>query len=167
MTATFISLEDAKDHLGIDEGLTVHDRRINRCILGAIAAAENYTQRSLSELVINSGADSTGAPFAPDPKDSPSLMSVNFLATADSWGAGYDWSLGYDAWSPDQYQCYWAAYLKANPALQDDSNPSREDARQACLLKMEMMFDRNIANFTDLEAAFKCLLDPYRIGLGV
>lgn len=168
MSQNFVTLKQAKDHLGIDDGLTVHDARVQDCIDGAVDWAENFTQRSLGELLeLNSPRDSAAVPL-PDPKDSPQSIDFAWIAATNAqWGVGFDWSIGVDSWGTDQTQAYWAAWLAANPAMQDQAKPLRRDVRQGILLKMEMMFDRNVASFADLELAATNLLWPYRIGLGV
>jgi len=164
--STFITLTEAKEHLSIDPGLTVHDKRINRLIGASIDWAENYTQRSLGELLqLDSPRDSLAVPEA-DPVESPNV-DPDFLATAALWGSGYDWSLSTDQWQPGQFKCYWANYLAKNPVLEDHSHPERRDVQQACLMMVELMFDRNVANFEDLTNAAQNLLWPYRIGMGV
>jgi len=168
MSQGFVTLTQAKEHLSIDQGLTVHDVRVQDCIDGAVDYAENYTQRSLGELLeLNSPTDSSAVPL-PDPKDSPASIDFDFIATTSSqWGSTFDWTIGVDQWGGDQTQAYWAAFLAANPAMQDQSKPLRRDVRQAILLQVEIMFDRNVANYQMLTQARDALLQPYRIALGV
>ena len=49
---TFITLAELEHQLSIDEVLTIHDNRINLLIRGVpVSLAENYTQRSLAQLM--------------------------------------------------------------------------------------------------------------------
>jgi hypothetical protein len=157
----YITLEEAKDQLAIDYGLTIHDQRILRIIGGATDWAENFTQRSLGELLeLNSPADSNAVPL-PDPKDSPHRPPV-WIEPGDQ-PFPIDGIGGNEDWTAEQ----WAAHWKANPIMQDDSKPLRRDVKEAILLKIEILFDRNIDNMALLETTAENLLWPYRIGMGV
>lgn len=157
MTAEYITLKQAKDHLGLEESFTYHDDRVADCIGAAIDWAEDYTQRSLGQLLqLDSPRDSTAT-----------AVDEKFLTTASEWGSGYDWTLEYSAWPPQQFRCYWAAYLQRYPAMNDQSQSLRRNVRQAILIKMEQMFDRDPSVYKDLEDACTNLIFPYRIAMGV
>lgn len=153
----FVTVEEAKQQLAIDEGLTIHDARIKRLIGAAIDMAQNYTQRSLGELLeLDSPSDSSALPL-PDPKDSPSLNGyINLLLDADP-------SIDYSQWSPGQWHAYWAA----NPIMMDQAQPLRRDVKEAILLFVECLFDRNIDNIPILKQMGYDMLQPYRIAMGV
>lgn len=151
----YISLADAKGQLSIDEGLTIHDDRIEFLIGSAIDWAENFTCRSLGELLeLDSPADSSAVPL-PDPKDSPSFARGNFgpVISAEDW----------QGWNADTWRDFWAK----NPVLQNDAKPLRRDVKAAVLLKLELLFDRNTDNWELIEETAEQMLTPYRIGMGV
>ena len=145
----YISLAEAKGQLSIDEGLTLHDDRIKFLIGAAIDWAENFTQRSLGELLeLNSPADSSAVAL-PDPKDSP-----NFVAPPVA---------GWDSWGDGEWRSWWAA----NPIMGSDAKPLRRDVKAAVLMRLELLFDRNVDNWELIEQTTEQMLTPYRIGMGV
>lgn len=150
---TYITLAEAKAQLSIDDGLTQWDDRIQALIGASIDWAENFTQRSLGELLeLNSPADSA-AVLLPDPKDSPGPQHFFY---ENEW---VDTSF----WTPDNWRTYWAK----NPIQQDQSKPLRRDVKAAILLYLETLFDRNTENMALLEKRATDMLWPYRIALGV
>lgn len=152
--ADYITIEEAKEQLSIDPGLTTHDQRISRIIGGAIDWAENFTQRSLGELMeLNSPTDSSATPL-PNPVDSP-------RREGGFWWRG-DW-VDTAFWQPDDWHRWW----QKNPVSRDDSHALRRDVKEAILLKIQCLFDRNTDEMDDLERAAKDMLWPYRQGLGV
>jgi Phage gp6-like head-tail connector protein len=155
--SNYVTLEEAKSQLALDDGITIHDARIQRLIGAAIDWAEDYTNRSLGELmVLDSPADSSARPL-PNPVDSPSIQPcVNQLF--DPW-PDVDSSL----WTPDQWREYW----RLNPIQQDQSKSLRRPVKEAILLKIECLFDRNTDTMDKLEAVALRMLDPYRIAIGV
>lgn len=155
----YVSLADAKDHLGVDEGLQIHDRRISLCIGGAEDWAENYTNRSLGELMLlDSPADDKQVPL-PNPVD-----------PIANWPSQYPRPLYLDSpvsdWMPENFRHYWA-HCQPTISARDDSKPLRRDIYSALLLYMETLFDRNTDNFAILQLRATQMLDPYRIGQGV
>src|SRR5882762_1841268 len=116
---TYVTLVDAKEQLSIDESLTVHAVRIVKLIGAAEDWAENFTQRSLVELMeLDSPRDSNATPL-PDPVDSPQIPPWNSQAIPPP-----DWLTQPQAiWSVQQWQIYWAN----NPIHQDHSKPLRRD----------------------------------------
>jgi hypothetical protein len=162
----YISLDDAKLQLSIDLGNTYWDPRIEDLIGAAIDWAENFTQRSLAELVeLNSPSDSNPQP-APDPKDSPSWINP-YPAALDVTdivdGPGVQAWYGWEGWTQETWLAYWAN----NPMLKDQSQPLRRDVKAAILLYMESLFDRNTDNFELIETRCESMLFPYRVGMGV
>ncbi len=160
---TFITLTEAKEQLSIDEGLTIHDARINLLIRAAISWAENYTQRSLAQLMqLDSPPADSGVP-APSPVDSPRLDHENRFV--DPGERPFNMAgLGDPDWTEDQWRDHWR---NLNPIAQDYSNPERSDIKCAILLKIEQLFDRNVANMSLLEETALQMLTPYRVGMGV
>lgn len=164
MSDTYIDPADAKDHLGIDEGLTIHDRRIGQCIRGAEDWAENYTNRSLSELMLlDSPQDANLAPI-----EVPALPTGDPVAC---WPQGIAYpsylTTPVSDWLPSNFRHYWAHVGPTPSPNRDDSKPLRGDAYMAMLLYMETLFDRNTDNLVLLQKRAESMLDPYRIGLGV
>jgi hypothetical protein len=157
-----IALTEAKQQLSIDDALTMHDERINLLIGAAIDWAENYTQRSLGELLeLDSPSDSGASPL-PDPIDSPRAdehfeepgeRAFNIGGLGDTSGWGDDEQSGDDD--------------AGNPIRRDDSRPLRRDVKLALLLWIEGKFDRNVTNWDKIETTCQQMLSPYRIGLGV
>ncbi len=148
----FITLSQAKDQLSIDAGLTIHDDRITFLIGAAIDWAENYTQRSLGELLQPAGPlDSAAVPLA-DPQDVTDPRSA-YVEPGDE----YTWVQAATVGNP----------IIPNPVTLDQSQPLRRDVQAAILLHVELLFDRNVDNIELLEATAERLLDPYRTGLGV
>lgn len=148
---TFITLEQAKDQLNIDAGLTVYDNRINDLIGATTDWVENFTNRNLAELLelpVDSPAITLAAPDPAEPRD---------------WGGGYNWFSASELWLEDQWRFWWTCQQ------QDDSRVARKrrDVRAAALLYLETLFDRNIDNFKLLERRATDMLWPYRVGLGV
>jgi hypothetical protein len=159
----YITLEEAKDQLSIDYGLTVHDQRILRNIGGAIDWAEKFTQRSLGELMeLNSPTDSSAVPL-PDPVDSPRGPPPVWVEPGDQPFAVGGEVVGMGGYTPEQYRRAWLN----NPILRDDSASRRRDVKEAILLKVQILFDRNVAEMPTLQNAAESLLFPYRIGMGV
>lgn len=148
----YITLTEAKEQLAIDEGLTIHDDRIKRLIGTVIDWAENLTQRSLGELLeLNSPTDSSAVPL-PDPKDSPSFPRVDEPIELDR-----------STWTDEQWREYWAN----NPILVDSSKSLRRDVKEALLLKLESLFDRNPETMGPLAELAVEMIWPYRKGMGV
>lgn len=159
---TWITVADVKDHLSIDESITTWDKRIQSLIGAAIDWAENFTNRSLGELLtLDSPRDSTAVPL-PNPVDSPPCNG--FYNNNGNW-AYWDGEEYVDPslWEPSQWRAFWVA----NPVQQDQSAPLRRDVREAILLYIETLFDRNPENFLLLERRATDMLWPYRIALGV
>lgn len=155
---TYVTLEDAKEQLSIDAGLTIHDTRIVKLIGAAEDWAENFTQRSLAELMELDSPRDSDQTAAPDPVDSPKIPPWNSQLPPPDW-----LTLPQAIWSTQQWQMYWAN----NPIHQDQAKPLRRDVYAAILLYMESLFDRNTDNFELLETRAQALLFPYRIALGV
>jgi hypothetical protein len=159
---TFITLTEAKEQLSIDEGLTIHDQRVMMLIRAAISWAENYTQRNLSQLmVLDSPPNDSGVP-APSPIDSP-RGDARFVDPGerqfDIGGLGDT-----TGWTDEDWRSHWRS---TNPIQQDYSDPTREDIKAAILMKIEQLFDRNVANMQLLEETAQQMLSPYRVGQGV
>jgi hypothetical protein len=163
MTApTYISLSEAKRQLRIDDSLTIHDDEINMLIGSAIDWAENYTNRSLGELLeVNSPADSAAVPI-PDPKQ----------PIGDCPGAGWEWDgdggLWVDTagWRGPDFLSFWARNPPRGQQI-DNALPLRRDAKAGILLYLQTLFDRNIADLPLLEKRAEQLLWPYRRAMGV
>lgn len=152
----YISLTEAKDQLSIDDGLDIHDARIERLIGAAVDWAENFCGRSLGELMeLNSPTDESAVPL-PEPVDSPHFEPVPV-------GAGIVGVQGWSGWDEDTWRNWW----RNNPILQNDAKPLRRDVKEAILMKIEQMFDRNTDNWELLENTAQQMLFPYRIGMGV
>ena len=155
-SSPYITLTEAKAQLSIDESNTYFDVRVQDLIGAAIDWAENFTNRSLGELLeLNSPADSTAVPL-PNPKDSPTPHHFWFN---EQW---VDTSF----WTPDEWQIYWHKH-PVNPVQEDQSQPLRRDVKAAILLYLETLFDRNVENMALLEKRATDMLWPYRIALGV
>ncbi|HEY4970957.1 MAG TPA: head-tail connector protein [Steroidobacteraceae bacterium] len=166
-----ISLTEAKEQLSIDEGLTVHDARIQRLIGAAIDWAENFCGRSLGQLMplpASSQASSPndpaafGASPAAEPLDSPTWSA----GVAGSDGAGIIGIEGFNDW---QYwdEKTWADYYQNNPLLVNAAATLRRDLKEAILMRIELMFDRNVDNWELLDKTTTDMLMPYRQGMGV
>ncbi len=149
----YISLQDAKDQLSIDAGLTIHDERIAQLIGASIDWAENYTQRSLGELLQPAGPTDSSATPLPDPVNSPD-RTHRYIEPGDE---DYSWQGPYPSGSP---------YVP-NPITVDQSMPLRRDVKAAILLHVELLFDRNTDNWELLQETAEALLDPYRTAMGV
>ena len=146
----YISLIEAKDQLSIDEGLTFHDARINRLIGAAIDWAESFCGRSLGELMeLNSPSDEDAVPL-PDPVDSPCLPRH---AGPEGWGG----------WDENTWRNWW----DRNPLARDDAHSLRRDVKEAILMRLELLFDRNVDNWELLDKTTTDMLFPYRQGMGV
>jgi hypothetical protein len=167
-----ISLTEAKEQLSIDAGLTIHDARIQRLIGAAIDWAENFCGRSLAQLMplpASSPADSPNDPAAfgvspaADPADSPSWSSP---PTDPLTGAGIIGIEGFNDW---QYwdDKTWEQYYKNNPMLADYAKTLRRDLKEAILMRIELLFDRNVDNWELLDKTTTDMLFPYRMGMGV
>jgi hypothetical protein len=154
----YVTLEEAKSQLALDDGITVHDARIKRLIGAAIDMAEDYTNRSLGELLeLNSPSDSSAVPL-PNPKDSPSCWQAEANRLFD-----LDPTIDAALWTPEQWHEYW----RKNPIQQDQSMSLRRPVKEAILLLVEVLFDRNPQTMKDLTAMAYNLLSPYRIAQGV
>ena len=155
----YISLTEAKEQLSIDDGLTIHDARIERLIGAAIDWAENFCGRSLGELMeLNSPADDSAVPL-PEPVDSPTFVTPPVAGGVIGVQGFNDWAY----WDEKTWRDYW----KNNPILANDAKPLRRDVKEAILMKIEQMFDRNTDNWQLLESTTESMLFPYRIGMGV
>lgn len=158
---TYVTLQDAKEHLAIDEGLTIHDSRIMLCIGAAEDYAENYTQRSLAELMLldsPADADQTAAP-EPDP------LTVR-------WNQNFprpDWiDTPIHLWDATQWHFYWQCNpLPTADTAHGNAKPLRRDVYSAIMLKMETLFDRNTDNSKMLADTCDTMLTPYRLRMGV
>jgi hypothetical protein len=163
VASTFISLADMKDQLAIDQGITIHDRRIEILIGAAIDWAENFTQRSLGEMLeLDSPTDSSAVPL-PDPKDSPGGPPPVWVEPGDQPFAVGGEVIGIDGWTPERYARQW----EQNPIRQDDSKPRRRDLKSGIMLMVEILFDKNVGNMKLLQDTAETLLHNYRIGMGV
>lgn len=165
---TYIPLDQAKAALRVDAGLTVDDDYIIALIGAAEDWAENFTNRSLAQLMqfTNSPTDSGLSP-APEPIDSPAGNAAWRDPAALDWGGGFDWTLGVGDWSLAQQT--WAANVNANPVQSDASIVSRQrrDVRAAILLYLTTLYDQDVATIELLEQRATDMLWPYRLGLGV
>jgi hypothetical protein len=155
----YITLEEAKEQLSIDEGLTIHDSRIMRLIGAAIDWAEGYTQRSLGELMELTDPTDSSAVALPDPVDSPNIWREKHQNLFDQ----DDPTLDFPFWNADQTRAYW----RDNPIRQDQSKSLRRDVKEAILLQIEIMFDRNPETMQTFQERCEDALFPYRIALGV
>jgi len=161
MSSPYISLSAAKRQLRIDEGNQLHDIEIQDAIDGAVDWAENYTNRSLSELVeLNSPPDSAATPVADPAK--PSGLSDDFIFDRSS----LDW-VDTSGWRQANYRAYWANNPGVEFGRSDESLPLRRDLKMGILLYMQTLFDRNIEDLPLLEKRAKDLLWPYRKAMGV
>ena len=157
MSGTYIQIEDALAQLSLDEGLqAVYERRVNLLIGGAEDWAENFTERTLGELMIlDNQAKDSNAKATPDPKQYR-------WAESDLRPRWYDEPC--EGWQPENWRYYW----QCNPIQgTSDTGPARRDIYCAILLYMESLFDRNTDNFELLEQRAISLLMPYRRGMGV
>jgi hypothetical protein len=153
----YISLTEAKDQLSIDAGLTEHDARITRLIGAAIDWAENFCGRSLGQLLeLNSPADSPTTPL-PEPTDSPHYSSPPYLSGV----------VGLQGWSEGWTMRDWQDYYRNNPLLANYARPLRRDVKEAILMRVELLFDRNTDNWELLDKTSTDMLMPYRLGMGV
>jgi len=155
---TFITLQNAKDQLSIDAGLTLHDDRITDLIGAAIDWAENFCGRSLGQLLPLSTPSDGAATALPEPVDSPF-----FNSPTENMDVGVE---GFSDW---QYwdERTWASYYRNNPLLQNNAATLRRDIKQAILMRVELLFDRNVDNWELLDKTSTDMLFPYRIGMGV
>jgi hypothetical protein len=155
---TFITLQDAKDQLSIDAGLTLHDARITELIGAAIDWAENFCGRSLGQLLPLSGPSDGAAVVLPEPVDSPFFNSPQ-----ENMDVGVE---GFNDW---QYwdERTWQSYYKNNPLLQNNAATLRRDLKNAILMRVELLFDRNVDNWELLDKTATDTLFPYRTGMGV
>ncbi|MBA3562892.1 MAG: phage gp6-like head-tail connector protein [Gammaproteobacteria bacterium] len=76
---SFVTLDEAKDQLAIEQDFTAHDERIERLISAAEKWAENFLNRSLEEL------DSDSPPSSPVeiPEDAKSAILLHVEAEFD------------------------------------------------------------------------------------
>lgn len=166
--STYITLAQAKSALRIDPGLTVDDQYITDLIGAAEDWAENFTNRSLAQLMqfTNSPTDSGVSP-APEPIDSPAGDAGWVDPAGLDWGGGFDWTLGISSWSAEQL--IWANSVNSNPVQSDASVTSRQrrDVHAAILLYLTTLYDQDVATIELLEQRATDMLWPYRIGLGV
>ena len=164
--STYVSLADAKAQLSIDDSLTIHDRRISLLIGAAEDWAENFTQRSLAELMTLDSPTDSGVTAVPDPKDSPIVGGDgplwNSLYAAPSW-----LNSPQAQWTAQNWQYYWGNWNTGNPVATDHSRPLRRDVYSAILLWLETLFDRNTDNTELLQNQAMAMLMPYRQALGV
>ena len=161
MTSPYISLSAAKRQLRIDDANQLHDLEIQDAIDGAVDWAENYTNRSLGELVeVNSPADSAATPISDPAK--PSGLGDDFIFDRSC----ADW-VDTSGWRQANYRAYWANNPGVSFGASDDSQPLRRDAKMGILLYMQTLFDRNIDDLTLLEKRAMDLLWPYRKAMGV
>lgn len=157
--STYITLNQAKAQLRIDAGLSVDDDQITDMIGAAVDWAENYTNRSLGELLeLNSPPDSAAVPI-PDPTWPEGRPSPAHVWDRDC-GEWIDTSF----WGQDDYRSWWARFPSG---ARDDALPLRRDVKQAILLYMETLYDRNVENLELLETRAQNMLWPYRRALGV
>jgi hypothetical protein len=159
---TFITLDDAKDQLSIDLGMTLHDARITFLVGASIDWAENFCGRSLGQLLpLSSPSDGAAVPL-PEPVDSPSFSSNDW----ENPDIGIEGIQGFNDW---QYwdERTWATYYRNNPLLKDYASTLRRDLKAAILLRVELLFDRNVDNWELLDKTATDMLFPYRVGMGV
>ena len=155
MPFELITLAEAKAQISMDEGFTADDARLTLLIGTVIDWAQNFTQRPLGELlVLATPADADAVPLA-DPVAPLPVASV-FGTVSDIVGGSYDWSTA-----------QWLSFLDSDPRLHDRSVALRRDVKAACLLQLELLYDRNVDNFDLLNVRSHDLLQPYRMGLGV
>lgn len=155
----YITLTEAKEQLSIDDALTIHDNRIERLIGAAVDWAENFCGRSLGELLeLNSPTDESAVPL-PEPRDSPHFVAVPAEVGVIGIQGFNDWAY----WNEKTWQAYW----KNNPILANNAQPLRRDVKEAILMKIEQLFDRNTDNWELLESTSESMLFSYRIGMGV
>lgn len=154
---TYVTLDEAKGQLSIDVGLTEYDSRISALIGAAEDWAENYTQRSLAELMLLDSPSDDQQVALPDPVDPIHNWPEKFPRP--------DYlQLQIVDWLPEHYRHYWA---HVGPVEFGTEKPLRRDVKNAILMYMETLFDRNTENFLMLQQCAQRMLDPYRIGLGV
>lgn len=156
---TFITLKEAKEQLAIDEGLTIHDDRVTDLIGAAIDWAENFCGRSLGQLLPLSNPSDGAATVLPEPVDSPSFT----MPGEDIGVIGVE---GFSDW-PYWDERTWASYYSNNPLLKNNASTLRRDLKQAILMRVELLFDRNVDNWELLDKTSTDMLFPYRIGMGV
>jgi hypothetical protein len=157
--STYVTLSEARAQVSVDAGLTMYDERIELLVGAAEDWAENYTQRSLAELMtLDSPADESQTPL-PEPVD-PIQNWPDCFPRPDYL------SLQIVDWVPDNFRHYWA-HVAPGPVELGTAKPLRRDVKAAILLKFETLFDRNVDNTELLEKAAMAMLDKYRIGLGV
>ena len=155
--STYISLTEAKAQLNVT--ISDDDDKIQGMIGAAIDWAENYTNRSLGELLeLNSPPDSDAKPI-PDPTWPDGRPS-----DAHVWDRDLTCWVDTTEWGQADYRSWWARF----PSDQrNDSLPLRRDVKQAILLYVETLYDRNPENFTLFETRAQNMLWPYRRALGV
>jgi Phage gp6-like head-tail connector protein len=159
LMSTYITLAQAKAQLRIDASLTVDDDQIRDMIGAAVDWAENYTNRSLGELLeLNSPQDSIAVPV-PDPTWPEGRPSRSHVWDIDC----NDW-VDTAFWDPGDYRAWWARFPQTE---RDDALPLRRDVKQAILIYIETLYDRNIENIAIYESKAKDMLWPYRRALGV
>lgn len=167
-----ISLTEAKEQLSIDDGLKIHDARIQRLIGAAIDWAENFLGRSLAQMMplpASSPGSSPndpaafGASPAPEPADSPSWSSPPSDPLEGDGVIGIE---GFNDW---QYwdEKTWEDYYRNNPLLANKAAALRRDLKEAILMRIELLFDRNVDNWELLDKTTTDMLFPYRTGMGV
>lgn len=153
----YITLAQAKSHLRVDT--TVDDDQIQDLIGAAIDWAENYTNRSLGELLeLNSPPDSAAKPI-PDPSWPEGRPSNSHV-----WDCDANIWVDTEFWDANDYRVWWARFPQT---MRDDALPLRRDVKQALLIYMETLYDRNIDNMVLYEQRAQNMLWPYRKELGV
>jgi hypothetical protein len=160
----YITLSQAKLHLRVDEGLTVDDDLITDLIGSAIDWAENYTNRSLAELLeIDSPADSIAIAMA-DPKTS---WPEGCPSDSHVWDfQRLEWC-DTTSWASGDFRSFWARNPQYAFEQRNDALPLRRDAKNALLLWIQSRYDRNPDSMALLETAAQNQLWPYRKALGV
>jgi hypothetical protein len=157
--STYITLNQAKAQLNVDLGVTADDDKIQDMIGAAIDWAENYTNRSLGEMLeLNSPPDDIAKPI-PDP-----TWPEGRPSNAHVWDRDVNLWVDTGFWGQDDYRVWWARFPSGE---RDDALPLRRDVKQAILMYVETLYDRNPENFTLLESRAQNMLWPYRRALGV
>lgn len=162
--STYITLVQAKAQLRVDEGITVDDDLITDLIGAAIDWAENYTNRSLGELLeVNSPLDSAATPIE-DPK---SRWPDGCPSDAHVWDFYANEWCDTSLWQRGNWTSYWARNPQNTFNQADDASPLRRDVKNALLMWIESRYDKNPENFVLLQTAAENQLWPYRKALGL
>jgi hypothetical protein len=162
--STYITLAQAKAQLRVDDGITADDQLITDLIGASIDWAENYTNRSLGELLeIDSPADSAAIPIT-DPK---SQWPEGCPSESHIWDfAALIW-VDTATWQRGNWTSFWARNPQYVYDNRDDALPLRRDIKNALLMWIESRYDKNPENFVMLQTAAENQLWPYRKALGV